>query len=91
MQKELAELPYITDDLKRIEDRAVDQLQPSAIGDFAIVTAIDYSHYYESFDAIASSYLQFPNHTLIVYDLGLERNQVKEVPTTIPNLFLFTT
>lgn len=84
--RKLIEPPYVT--LKRIEDRAVDTLLPSALGDFVIVTAIDYSHFGESFDAIASSFLHFPNNTILVYDLGLRPDQVTEVGEAI-NLFWY--
>ena len=54
-------------------------LETHVIDDFVFVMAASSNHFNESVDAVASIQTLMPEKPIIYFDLGLEKNHVKEV------------
>ena len=49
----------------------------SALPELTVITGISSNHYNESLDMIGSVHYHLPNTSIVVYDLGLKRHQIK--------------
>ena len=48
-----------------------------ALPELTVITGISSNHYNESLDMIGSVHYHLPNTSIVVYDLGLKRHQIK--------------
>lgn len=69
--------PALDKEIQRIGEQILEN--PGTKKTTVLVTACDTSHFREVKDAIASVQTNYPNHAIILYDLGLSASEIKEV------------
>jgi Ethanolamine utilization protein EutJ (predicted chaperonin) len=80
--KELCVPATLVDAVEHMARSPFVHLDSDSVHDFVFVTGASSNQFEESFGAVARVQKFFPNYSIVYYDLGLGKNQAKEVGNT---------